>query len=291
MRLRSSLSPQQGTSIARGTAEPRERRPLGEVLNLDTAQQQAVVQRQSVTGRLFGETALELGLVTDEQVRRAIEQQQGFSVLKDDDARVDPLVISAFDPDDVLARIARNLRSTVTAALRRDGQSVRSVALIGRDAEVELPVLAANLAVACAQTGMSTLLVDANLDHPHQHTLFRVPNRVGLATMLAGNEIGGTVQPAAISGLSLLTSGPAIPNAPELFDRQRLANAVELLIEDFELVLVDAGCEATGIAAALGLDATIVVLRRNVTLVRDLNLLVGQLEANNSAVIGTVLVD
>jgi Mrp family chromosome partitioning ATPase len=175
--------------------------------------------------------------------------------------------------------------------MRHDGQRVRSVALVGRDAGAELPILAANLAVACAQTGVSTLLVDANLDHPHQHALFRLTNRAGLATLLADTEHGKLVQPAAISGLSLLTAGPSVPNASELFDRQRLANAVELLTEDFGLVLVDAGCDTTGVAAAKGLDAAIIVVRRNITHTRGLRLLVEQLQSNGQSVLGSVLVD
>lgn len=273
------------------TGQPRERRLLGEMLTLDPAQQEAVLQRQAETGHLFGETAVELGLATNEQVRSALEQQQGFSVLNDGDDRVDPLVVTAFDPDDVLARLARNLRGILTGALRRDGQQLRSVALIGRDTAAELPILVANLAVACAQTGVPTLLVDADLDQPHQHGLFRVPNRNGLAALLAGNDHRGLVQPAAIGGLSLLTAGQGVRNASELFDRQRLANVIELFVEDFELILVDAGCEATAVDAAMGLDAVIMVLRRNITYTRDLRTLMEQLEANGQTVLGTVLVD
>jgi protein-tyrosine kinase len=291
VRIRSSLASQGSLAATRGVGEPRERRALGEVLDLSPSQQDAVVQRQAETGHLFGETAVELGFVTSDQVHRAIKQQQGFSVLDDGDSRLDPLIVTAFDPGDVLARIARNLRSTLTAAVRPNGQPVRSVALIGQDTSAELPILVANLAVACAQTGSPTLLVDANLDHPHQHALFRVRNRTGVATMLASNATSGLIQQSAIGGLSLLTTGPAVPNASELFDRQRLANTIEMLSEDFDLVLVDAGCEATALAAAKGLDAAIIVLRRNVSLTRGTRVLVEQLETTGQVVLGTVLVD
>jgi Mrp family chromosome partitioning ATPase len=109
--------------------------------------------------------------------------------------------------------------------------------------------------------------------------------------MLASNATGGLIQQSAIGGLSLLTTGPAVPNASELFDRQRLANTIEMLSEDFDLVLVDAGCEATALAAAKGLDAAIIVLRRNVSLTRGTRVLVEQLETTGQVVLGTVLVD
>lgn len=289
MRLRSSLASTGNTTVR--TGQPRERRLLGDLLNLDSTQQEAVLQRQAETGQPFAEAAVELGLATDEQVRHALEQQQGFSVLRDDDDRVDPLVITAFDPDDDLSRLARNLRGILTAAVGSDGRPLRSIALIGRDTAAELPILVANLAVACAQASVPTLLVDADLDHPHHHGLFRVPNRNGLAAMLAGNDLRGLVQPAAIDGLSLLTAGQGVRNAPELFDRQRLANLVEVLAEDFELVLVDTGCETTAVSAAMGLDAAILVIRRDVTHARDLSMLVEQLQSNGQTVLGTVLID
>lgn len=289
MRLRSSVAPHAANNFVNGISQ--ERHNLGEVLNLSPAQQDAVVQRQAETGHLFGEAVVELGYATHDQVRRAIEQQQGFSVLSPGDDRVDQLVVAAFDPEDVLARSVRALRGTVTAAMREDDQPVRSIALLGRDAAAELPILAANLAVACAQTGVPTLLVDANLDHPHQHALFRLHNRVGLATLLAGSEHGKHVQAAAVGGLSLLTTGPAVSNASELFDRQRLAKVAELFTDDFGLVLVDAGCELTAAAAANGLDAAIIVMRRDVTYTRDLQLLVESLQSSGQFVLGTVLID
>jgi len=270
---------------------PRERRQLGQLLGLDNAQRDRVIQRQAETGRLFGETTIELGLVTAEQVRRAIEEQQGFSVLNQDDQRIDPLIVTAFDPEDILARTARNIRGLITSATCQDGKQVRTIGLIGLNTAAELPVLAGNIAVACAQTGAPTLLIDAELDQPHQHMLFRARNRSGLATMLSSGGQVDLVQPTAIAGLSLLTSGPTVPNAPELLDRQRLATTVELFVEDFELLLVDAGCGPNAVAATMGLDASILILRRNVSHSRELRHLIERLEANGQLVLGTVLVD
>lgn len=289
MRIRSSAS--DIVANDRTLDNLRERRPLGELLGLDDLQRERVIQRQAETGNLFGDTTVELGFVTAEQVQRAIEQQQGFSVLNRDDQRIDPLIVTAFDPEDVLARAARNLRGIITAATRQDGKPVRTVALLGLDTAAELPILAGNVAVACAQTGAPTLLIDAELDQPHQHTLFRSRNRAGLATLLSNGGTSGLVQSTAIVGLSLLTSGPTVPNAPELLDRQRLATTIELFVEDFDLLLVDAGCGPNGLAAATGLDASILFLRRNVSRTRDLQFVTTQLEANSQVVLGTVLID
>lgn len=49
-------------------------------------------------------------------------------------------------------------------------------------------VTAANLAVAFAITGERVLLVDANLHNPTQHSLFNLPNNIGLSDVLTYNK-------------------------------------------------------------------------------------------------------
>ena len=292
MRLRSG----QHQAPVSGDVRPggaRERRLIGEMLDLDTATVAAVVAHQAQTGLLFGEAAIALGVVDDDKVRRAVEEQQGFSVLNADDPRVDPLVVTAFDPDDPLALAARSLRALVTAARRTDGGAVHSIALMGIDTDAETAVLAANLAVACAQTGYTTLLVDADLGNPQQHALFRLRNRQGLTTILSNASRAGTVaQATAIRGLSLISAGPGVPNASELLDRRRLAQGIEPLSDEHSLILVDAGDAASnGISAALGLDATILLVRRDVTESRLLSRVVDRLAEGGMTVLGTIIID
>uniref|UniRef100_UPI0035CC7971 CpsD/CapB family tyrosine-protein kinase n=1 Tax=uncultured Sphingomonas sp. TaxID=158754 RepID=UPI0035CC7971 len=286
MRLRSSRSPQAATLDA-----ARSHRPIGELLDLDSAAMEQVRQRQAETHRSFGETAVELGVATDAQVRRAVEEQQAFPVLSVQDESVDPLVVNAFFPEDSLALTARNLRAVITAAVLPNGEPVRSVGFIGLDTVTELPILVANLAVACAQAGHRTLLVDAELSAPQQHRLFRLPKRSGLSMLLSNATPANVVQPTTIGGLSVVTSGPPVPNAMELLDRNRLANMIEPYCDDFDIVLVDAGAGSTALAAAFGLDAVAIILRRNFTAAQDLRSVVEQADANGQLVLGTILID
>lgn len=286
MRLRSSRSPQAAPLDA-----GRSHRPIGELLDLDSATMDKITRRQAETQQSFGETAVELGLVTDAQVRRAVEEQQAFPVLAAQDESVDPLVVSAFHPEDPLALTARNLRAALTAAVLANGEPVRSVGFIGLDTVTELPIFVANLAVACAQAGHRTLLIDGDLTSPQQHRLFRLPKRSGLSMLLSNAPHANVVQPSTVAGLSVVTSGPPVPNAMELLDRHRLASMVEPYCDDYDLLLIDAGSGDTALAAAFGLDAVIIVLRRNVTAANDLRLVAEQAEANGQLVLGTILVD
>lgn len=208
-----------------------------------------------------------------------------------DAPRVDPLVVAAFDPDDPLAAGAAALRgqiAAVRAAGRDDGAPVRLVSVIGIEAEVEAALLAANLAVVCARAGETTLLIDAAVGRASQHSLFRLPNRAGVTTLLAGLDATAAIRPTAIPGLSLLASGPT--GAGERgFDRARLYEAIRAPIERFAITILLAPGDAAGAAAASERsDGVVLVARRNLSGTRALRDVVARLDERGTPIIGTV---
>ncbi|WP_156680253.1 hypothetical protein [Sphingomonas profundi] len=293
MRLRSSGSGREPDTAADRRLPQGSRTRIGEWLNLMPDVADEVQRRQAQTGHLFGETAVEMGVATNGEVQRAVEEQQGFSVLTPGDSRIDPLVVAAFDPDDPLARSARDLRAVVSGARRADGGNVQSIALLGLEATGDTNLLAANLAVACAQAGYRTLLIDANFANPQQHQLFGLPNRVGLSTMLSTGETSShAAQDTAIRGLSVVTAGPAVPNVSELLDRQKLAHGVDQVLDDYDLLLIDAARgDEIAFAASFGLDAAVMVVRRDVSESRQLQASVERLRRFGTIVLGVVLVE
>lgn len=249
--------------------------------------------RQQQTGESFADAALALGLTNQEVLAQAAERQQNFFVLAPDDDRVDQLVVAAFYPSDPLAQAARRLRASMSAMNGTDGEPLRVVVMLAVGTRAEAGLVAANLAVACAQTGYRTLLVDANFDAPVQHQLFRVANRPGLSTMLAHGQAGEAIQPTAIKGLAVLPTGPAVRNFAELLDRSGLYACVRELADEHDLVLVDASHDdpAMAVAAAEGTDGAMVVVRRDASSMDQLKTLIGQLETRGIPLLGTVLTD
>lgn len=303
MRLRSrdgrTLHVVGGTQQAPGPAArpPSEgpRQPIGIILlEMGAISQEnfsRVMAEQQRTGQLFGEIAQRMGLVSPELVQRAIERQQNFHVLRPGDPRVDPLVVAAFQPTDPLSQAVRELRGSVSAARRTDGVPVRSVSLIGIEASVEATLLSANLGVAFAQAGYRTLLVDTNLGSPVQNRLFSASNRIGVSGLLSteGDE-RAAIQDSAIANLSLLTTGPDVPNAMELFDRGRLYQRLRPLSDAFDMVVVDASAgDGAAIAASEGIDATILVVRRNVTSLKTVRRTAEWLASRGTLMLGSII--
>jgi capsular exopolysaccharide synthesis family protein len=100
---------------------------------------------------------------------------------------------------------------------------------------------AANLAVALANAGHKTLLVDADFRRPSQHRIFSRIRNVGLSNLIlqdvSENEAITVVD--AMPNLWLLTSGPTPPNPSELLGSGRMRELMSRLRGAFTFVVVD----------------------------------------------------
>jgi capsular exopolysaccharide synthesis family protein len=123
---------------------------------------------------------------------------------------------------------------------------------------------AANLALAAAQEGRSTLLVEADLRRPAIAALFGLAPRAGLAELLDGGaELGQAV--ARLGPLSILCAGDArddtsrSPRAPVLMEQLRGA---------YDLVVLDAPpamAFSDGDRLAAAADGALLVVRAGST--------------------------
>jgi receptor protein-tyrosine kinase len=251
-----------------------------------------IVTEQAATGALFGETALRMGLIDQKDLDRVIAQQQSYTLLDVGDERLDPAVVAATNPHDVLSRAARDLRGMIHASLRTDGSRLRSVALVSMGIPAETAILAANLGVSAAQAGYRTLLIDADLTTPMVQGLFRVPNRAGLFTLLSrGGHFAEIAQSTVIPRLTVLTSGPDVPNAPELLEREKLFVRLRTAFDAYDLVIANMGdMPASAIHNLDGVDGVILNARRNLSPLRGLRDMSDRMAAADIAVLGVSLV-
>jgi MinD-like ATPase involved in chromosome partitioning or flagellar assembly len=78
----------------------------------------------------------------------------------------------------------------------------------------------------------------------------------------------------------------------ELFDRQRLANTLDPLRDQYGIIIFDAGPSGSSKAeACFGLDAAIVVARRNTSDARALRAAVSVLKEHGTPTLGSILTD
>jgi len=100
----------------------------------------------------------------------------------------------------------------------------------------------ANLAVTLAQSGHTTILVDADLRRPTQHTLWGLSNERGLTSIMLDSSLRDAppLQASGVDQLSILTSGPTPPNPADLLGSKQMEALIALLKTRAEYVLFDA---------------------------------------------------
>jgi capsular exopolysaccharide synthesis family protein len=158
--------------------------------------------------------------------------------------------------------------------VRAQGGSPQAIAISGPEAGVGKTFIAVNLALLWANSTFErVLLIDGDLRRPQFHSLFEIPQRPGLADVLARrvepeectrfvSEVGLHVMPAGRAG-----------NPRQLVNPDRVGRVIESLKAAYDLVILDGPplmgmVDARSFAGAC--DGTLMVVRAGRTRMRSL---------------------
>jgi hypothetical protein len=133
---------------------------------------QRIVSKQRETSKRFGEIALEMKLVTAEQLSCALAKQIGYPYVEYGQSALSQTLAAAYEPFCDYAEALRTLRSQLL--MRWFGREQRALAISSARRDEACSTVAGNLAIVFAQLGENTLLIDANLREPQQHRLLRL---------------------------------------------------------------------------------------------------------------------
>jgi protein-tyrosine kinase len=248
-------------------------RAIGAILveqgRLNAADVEEIQRFANLNGVRFGEAAVQLQRITQNDIESAIAQQYNYPVLaRGGDGGVADDVVAAHQPQSEIVEPLRALRSQLI--LRWLNSTERKVLAVTSPERGEgRSWLAANLATMFAQLGERTLLIDADMRHPRQHRLFNIDNSVGLSALLtgrAGREIARRIHPQL--RLFVLPAGVMPPNPQELLARQVFDVILDHFASQFSLVIIDTpAISETADAQLLAANAgsAIMVARRNRT--------------------------
>jgi protein-tyrosine kinase len=238
----------------------------------------------------FGEAAVQLGLLTEDDIDSALGSQFYFPVLPD----VAPSVVTAHDFPNHLVSHLRALRSQIMFRWLNDAQrKVLAITSPGRGEGRSW--LAANLAVALAQIGKRTLLIDGDMRNPLQHRLFNLRDSPGLSAMLTGRAEASPVHrihPDLL--LSIVPAGAAPPNPEELLARPQFGAVLDGFVANYDVVLLDTPpamptSDAQLIAAKAG--NALIVARSNHTRRANMLAVMAALKQARVNVVGSVVND
>jgi capsular exopolysaccharide synthesis family protein len=140
-----------------------------------------------------------------------------------------------------LAEAYRHLRTSVL--LSSAGRAPKSLLVTSSLPGEGKTTTAVNTASSLAQTGASVVIIDADMRRPRLHSIFGIPDQLGLSSILSSSvtekEILGMVARDETTGLGILTSGPIPPNPAELIGSDQMRHLMSVLQQHFDHVVVD----------------------------------------------------
>ena len=276
---------------------PLRERSIGAILvdagRLSPDAAEKVLRYQKDHDMRFGDAALALGVLNEDDVRFALANQFEYTYVSPGSNPATADVVAAYQPRSPCVEAMRALRSQLMLRWLDNRVDRKSLAVVGCETKVGRSFIAANLSVVFSQLGEKTLLIDANLREPTLHKLFKLENRVGLSTYLGGSisQIP-TIELPAFVGLSLLPSGPTPPNPQELLSRPAFTTLIESVVQDYDVVLIDTpswseGADAQIIGSRAG--AALLITRLDYSSVNSATNFVETLGQSDCRVLGAVL--
>ncbi len=142
-------------------------------------------------------------------------------------------------PQSNAAESFRTVRAAITLGSR--GGKFRVFTVTSSVPAEGKSTVAANMAIVIAQTGLRTLLVDADFRRPSLHQGFGLRGVTGLVAYLAGKvtTIEETVQTTEVPNLDLVCSGSTPSHPSELLSSKRMAEFVQEVSHRYDRVIID----------------------------------------------------
>jgi len=197
------------------------------------------------------------------------------------------------NPMSAFAEAARTVRSAVFFAGR--ATSARTIVITSAGKDDGRSTFASNLAIAMAQAGSLTLLLDADLRNPEVAEIFEIARSTGLSDVLSGKaELDRAITRTAVERLEVLPSGIAPPNPAEMLNSGAFSNLIEQLNSRYQCIILDSppvSRDADARILAAMADLTVFVVRAGSTRRNTADHALEQLLSVGARILGAVLND
>jgi receptor protein-tyrosine kinase len=252
-----------------------------------------ILRLQQIENLRFGDAGIKLGLLSALDIQHALASQYDYPYLRKGDGAVSEALVAAYNPHSHHVELLRTLRSQLMVRHFTGQLNRKMLTIVSPERDEGRSFLVANLAIVFSQMGARTLLIDADMRHPCQHELFKLENRQGFSSALAGRDnLQGVQRVNNFVDLSVLTAGPIPPNPQELLGRPTLKFLLSNLVEEYDVILIDTP-PAANFADALTLSAlagaAVVLARKNFSQVELVSQHKKIMTQSGIEVVGTIL--
>lgn len=272
-------------------------RSIGAILidngRLSTENAERILRLQKEQGKRFGDAAIELGLVSEDDIRFALSSQFDYPYLGAGDNSLSHELVAAYKPFSPVVEQLRALRSQLMLRWFDTEARRKTLAIVSPGNGEGRSFIAANLAIVFSQLGERTLLIDADLRAPRQHELFKLGSSTGLSGLMAGRaNADAVVRVPSLLGLSVLPAGAVPPNPQELLGRPAFVELLQSISSDFDVVIIDtpaANKYADAQTIAVRAGAALMLTRKNRSAIPAIIRLSETLQQSGATLVGSVL--
>jgi polysaccharide biosynthesis transport protein len=133
----------------------------------------------------------------------------------------------------------RTIRATIS--LTHKAEKFRVISVTSTIPSEGKSLVASNLAIVHAQTGLKTLLVDADLRRPSVHKAYQLHSPVGLSAFLTGetDDVGEITHVSEVPNLDVICCGAIPANPSELIGSGRMAEFLKRVRGQYDRVVLD----------------------------------------------------
>ena len=192
----------------------------------------------------------------------------------------------------ITAESYRSLRTNIQYS--SIDKQVKTLVVTSSNAGEGKSTVAGNLAYTFFQNGKRVLIIDCDLRKPSLHRKFNVSNEEGLTDVLVGTSKLNNVMKKIDDNLYLLTTGTLPPNPAEIIGSNTMENFLEQCKINFDYIILDTPPilpVTDSKLLAIKADATVVVVRSEISKSKHVSQAFKELEKVNANIIGTILND
>ena len=255
---------------------------------LSVADIEAIVEKQTSGNLRFGDAAIALGLLREDEVKQALSKQYQYPIASADAALAGfPIAYAPHTPE---AEAIRKIRTQLL--LQLDAGKNQTIAIVSPNSGEGKSYVATSLALAFAQNGQRTLLINANLREAQHSGVLDSQRLQGLSSVLSRRRpLAHCLISTSFAKLCLLDAGPLPPNPAELLLAPALQNIFDDVTDQFDIVILDTPSmnlfpDAQLIAQQV--NACVIVARQHRTPIADIRKTKRMIQAAGGTTVGGI---
>lgn len=147
-------------------------------------------------------------------------------------------MITHFAPKSPIAEAYRTLRTNIQYS--KSDQPIKTLLVTSPGPRDGKSTTAVNLAITIAQTGVKTLIIDADLRRPVLHSIFGLRKSIGLSNCIIGkSDVKDATFATEIDNLQIMPCGTLPPNPSELLGSNSMKKLLTELKQAYDFIILD----------------------------------------------------